>query len=528
MQPAALRATFITALLAIMALLATLLTQQAISADRDHRVSAERVLRDYAGLGADGATARLQTALSSRFYPVLASAADLSSLTASGMASVRAGGTGSARDVARRLSRLARVDTSAGTVEVAGAALSAADTRALADTIRAAVAALPSSAYLGMHWVTTATGPDLIVFMPVRAGSARAVVVALTMPLSELRAMVAQGIGTEPLIPPSLSHGAPVDSGVQVVVTSGVGEIARRGNVSYSRFHASRALGPVYAGMRLEVTLSESLAPLLLTAGLPRSRTPLVFAMLAVMAGLIVAVGYQIRRERDFARLRDDFVASVSHELRTPLAQIRLFAETLRLARVRSPDEAERSLAIVENESRRLEHLVGNLLHFSRAERGAIGISRERVDLSALLESIASQFAPLAERAGSSLAVDAEPGVRAEVDPAAMRQVVLNLLDNAVKYGRVGQSIIIRLALNGHEWRIEVDNEGDSIPAADRDHIWQRFWRGEGARRAGTTGTGIGLAIVRDIVAMHGGSVAAEAPDTGGTRIVVRLPEQGA
>jgi len=242
------------------------------------------------------------------------------------------------------------------------------------------------------------------------------------------------------------------------------------------------------------------------------------------MAGLIVAAGYQVRRERDLARLRDDFVASVSHELRTPLAQIRLFAETLRLARVRSPEEEARSLAIVENESKRLEHLVGNVLHFSRAERSGIAISRERVDLGALLGSIASDFAPLAERAGSAIAVHADPGVRADIDPAAMRQVVLNLLDNAVKYGRAGQTLVLRLATDGGALRIEVENEGESIPAVERARIWERFWRGESARRAGITGTGIGLAIVRDIVASHGGSATAEELPAGGTRIVVRLP----
>jgi signal transduction histidine kinase len=524
MRPATLRATFVTVLLVLTVLIATLLTQQAVSADRDHRASAERVLRDYAALGADGAAGRLQAALSARFYGVLVAAAELASVTPAGVASVRAGTTGAARDVASRFSRLARVDTATGHVEFAGAALSPGDAKALADTIRAALKALPQSAYLGMQWLTTATGTDLVVFTPMRAAASRPRAAALTMPLDELKAMIVQGIATERVIPPSLSHGAPVDSGVQLVLTSRAGEIARRGHVSYSRFLAVRDLGPVYAGMRLEVTLSESLAPLLLASGLPQSRTPLVFALFAVMAGLIVAAGYQVRRERDLARLRDDFVASVSHELRTPLAQIRLFAETLRLARVRSPEEEARSLAIVENESKRLEHLVGNVLHFSRAERGGIAISRERVDLGALLGSIASDFAPLAERAGSAIAVHADPGVRADIDPAAMRQVVLNLLDNAVKYGRAGQTLVLRLATDGGALRIEVENEGESIPAVERARIWERFWRGESARRAGITGTGIGLAIVRDIVASHGGSATAEELPAGGTRIVVRLP----
>jgi len=523
MRPAAVRATFVFTVLALTALLAALLTVQAVRADRDHRVSAERVLTDYAALGAGGVTARMQAALSTRFYPVLL-AGNSTSLTPVGVAAMRTGATGAAREVASTFTRLARVDTATGEASSAGALLSVTDKSALVDAVRTGARAMPANAYMGMSWVRDGSGMDLVAFVPIRTNPSRGEFVAVTVPFADLAAMINRGISTESVVPASLSHGVSVDSGVQVRVTSGAGELARRGSVAESRFRAARPLGPAYADIGIEVTLGESLAPLLLTGGLPSSRVPLLIAMLVAIIALIVAVGDQLRRERELTRLRDDFVASVSHELRTPLAQIRLFAETLRLARVRTPEEGQRSLAIVENEAKRLEHLVGNLLHFSRSERGAMPITRAATDLSALLGEINAEFTPLAGRAGSAIDFQAEPGVHALVDRAAMRQVLLNLLDNAVKYGRKGQTIALRLATQADGVRIEVENEGDGIPPHERDRIWKRFWRGESARLAGVTGTGIGLAIVSDVVTMHGGTVSVESPVGGGTRIVVRLP----
>jgi signal transduction histidine kinase len=266
----------------------------------------------------------------------------------------------------------------------------------------------------------------------------------------------------------------------------------------------------------------------LIIGGLPRSRVPLLLVLLGLTLALTLAAAAQLRRERELSRLRDDFVASVSHELRTPLAQIRLFAETLRLGRVRSDAEGERSLDIIANEAKRLEHLVENLLHFSRAERLAVNIDPAMTDLSALLRQVAMDFAPLAARSGSSVRLALATDVHARVDRAAIRQVVLNLLDNAVKYGRREQAITVRLVADTVEVRIEVEDQGEGIDPALRAMIWERFWRGDGARRAGVTGTGIGLAIVNDLILAHGGSAAVDNAPAGGARVVLRLPKERA
>ena len=145
----------------------------------------------------------------------------------------------------------------------------------------------------------------------------------------------------------------------------------------------------------------------------------------------------QLRRESELARLRSDFIASVSHELRTPLAQVRMFAETLLLGRVRSEEERLRSLQIVDQEARRLTHLVENILQFSRAERQAIRLAPVPSELASQVTEAVEAFAPVARSRHVVVQTALENDVVCVVDPAALRQILLNLLDNAVKYGPI-------------------------------------------------------------------------------------------
>ena len=157
----------------------------------------------------------------------------------------------------------------------------------------------------------------------------------------------------------------------------------------------------------------------------------------------------QLRRESELARLRSDFIASVSHELRTPLAQVRMFAETLLLGRVRSEEERLRSLQIVDQEARRLTHLVENILQFSRAEREAIRLAPVPSELASQVREAVEAFAPVARSRHVVVQTALENDVVCVVDPAALRQILLNLLDNAVKYGPLGQTVTITLRRTG-------------------------------------------------------------------------------
>jgi signal transduction histidine kinase len=281
----------------------------------------------------------------------------------------------------------------------------------------------------------------------------------------------------------------------------------------------------VLRGYTTEVTLDAAAAPLLLTGGLPRSRLPFLLLMLLLSAGVTLAAVLQLRRERAFLRLREEFVASVSHELRTPLTQIRMFAETLLLARTRSEAEEERALAIIDREARRLSHLVENVLVSSRASRGVLTVSPEDRAVAPLLREVVESFASVAEGRRVRLRLDLDEAATARVDADAMRHVVLNLLDNAVKYGPAGQEVRVGLSRSHGVVRITVEDEGPGIPADARQRVFSRFERLERERESVAAGAGIGLAVVRDLVVRMAGRCSIE-EGTGrrGARFVVEVP----
>src|SRR5436190_1906175 len=193
--------------------------------------------------------------------------------------------------------------------------------------------------------------------------------------------------------------------------------------------------------------------------------------------------------------------------------------------------ELASKLVISDQESRRLTHLVENLLHFSRSERQVTRLSPERAPLAPLVQEALEGFAPLAGARGVRLRSELAEGVVAPVDAEAFRQMLLNLLDNAVKYGPPGQVVTVGLAAGDQRARIWVDDQGPGIPAADRERVWDRFWRLERDRGSAVAGTGIGLAVVRELVALHGGRAWAEDGQSGtppaggrGVRFVIELP----
>jgi len=232
----------------------------------------------------------------------------------------------------------------------------------------------------------------------------------------------------------------------------------------------------------------------------------------------------QLRREREFARRRDEFVAGTSHEFRTPLAQIRLFAETLRLGRVRNDAERERSLAIIDQATRRLSHLVENLLYASRIGRGMPTLTPAACDLAAELREVVAGFGPIAASREVTVTVEAPARLDATADGDAFHQVVLNLLDNAVKYGPPGQTVTVRLERRDGQFRLTVEDQGPGVPAGERLRVFERFVRLERDREAHTGGAGLGLALVQELARLHGGSAWVEAADDRGARFVVEFP----
>jgi signal transduction histidine kinase len=212
----------------------------------------------------------------------------------------------------------------------------------------------------------------------------------------------------------------------------------------------------------------------------------------------------------------------VSHELRTPVAQIRMFAETLLLGRVRSSEEGRRSLAIIVQEAQRLTHLIENVLQFSSADRGAAFVTPHPERLDVLLHEILDSFEPLARSKRTSITRHIDEGLVVAVDASALRQIVLNLLDNALKYGPAGQTITVTSRCEGGAAHISIEDQGPGVSLDDAARIWKPFYRVAGHTES-TGGTGIGLAIVKQLVELHHGRVRVERGEEG-ARFIIELP----
>ncbi len=288
---------------------------------------------------------------------------------------------------------------------------------------------------------------------------------------------------------------------------------------------ASLELDRHFGGLTVQTAVRPEYASQLVIGGLPRSRLPLLIGMLVVSLALALVAVALLRREEELGRIRADFVSSVSHELRTPLAQIRLFLETLRLGRFTTEEQRKWSLDNIDRETNRLAHLVENILHFARAGRAPSAPPvAEPTDIGAEIEQIARAFEPLAASRRAALRLDLAPNVVVPLQRESFRQVLLNLLDNAVKYGPAGQTVTVSLAQVGSSARVTVADEGPGVPVKEREVIWTPFFRGGAAAAQGAGGSGIGLAIVKDLVARMGGRVEVASGGERGAAFYVEIP----
>ncbi|NIV29669.1 MAG: HAMP domain-containing protein [Anaerolineae bacterium] len=224
-------------------------------------------------------------------------------------------------------------------------------------------------------------------------------------------------------------------------------------------------------------------------------------------------------RLRAARQMQVDFVANVSHELRTPLTAIKGLVETLRDGAVDDSDVRDHFLETVEDETDRLIRLVNDLLILSRADSEALNLQCEPVDLGALTADTVERLAPWALEQDITLRVDAGPGIfYASVDPDRMEQVLVNLIDNGIKFSRPGGVVTVGVAkVPGPTVRIQVRDEGIGIPDEALPHIGERFYRADQARSRAEGGSGLGLAIARALVEAHGGSLLVESEEGQGT-----------
>jgi signal transduction histidine kinase len=331
--------------------------------------------------------------------------------------------------------------------------------------------------------------------------------------------------GRNTLLPESLIRGMNPDSILSISVTTvGGKEIYQSGWVA-PVYSAADTIEPNFGRLVLRASVNPKFAGMLLVGGLPSARLPLIVALFVIAAGLLSVSLLQLRRQQELARLRTDFVSGVSHELRTPLAQIRWFAELLRMGKLRTEAERARSAEIIDQEARRLTYLVENVLNFARSEKGANRVSLAPADLDHEIVEIIELFSPLARARKMTVADALDSGAVLPLDRDALRQILLNLLDNAVKYGPVGQTITVGSEIAGDRARVWVEDRGPGIPHELRQRVWEPYVRLSRDTESSTGGSGIGLSVVRELVGLHGGRTRVEGVSGGtGARIVIELP----
>jgi signal transduction histidine kinase len=527
------RSTLIVASLLSTLVLAALLALQAVAAAQYHRATAEGVLQDYASAAADELAQRISQDFEYYgFYPIFRILAGLdagrpgSPLPDS--TSVWQGASEYERRALQGLRGLFRLDLATGSLVASHPAVEDPALEWLADTIPIHASELYQSDWRSAVLVRPGGGQEIFVYSlhgvnddtPVSAYGCE-------LHPDSTRALLRASVRREPLLAPSLLRGIDAESLMVVQLVDATGQPLYASHADSSAtdtFAAVAAADPRLGGISAQVTLRSPVAHRLIIGGLPKSRLPFILGLLSLAAALIVIALLQLRREQELARLRTEFVSNVSHELRTPLAQIRMFAETLLLGRVRSQHERQRSLEIIDKEARRLTHLVDNVLQFSRAERHATTLTPEPTRLASLIRDVLDTFTPATDPGEVQFRVELDETVEADVDRGAVQQMVLNLLDNAVKYGPGKQTVGIGLEAHGDSVRIRVDDQGPGIPQADRERVWQRFARLERERKSTTAGTGIGLSVVRDLATLHHGTTWAEEAPRGGARFVIELP----
>jgi signal transduction histidine kinase len=328
------------------------------------------------------------------------------------------------------------------------------------------------------------------------------------------------------------------DLAVRLAYASGLrDEISPRASdnaVWQSAFVATRAIEGPEGSFKVEVARPEDVGRRYVAEATPlRDEQVMLGGVLLLGLGFAAAAALSLHRQYKLAEARRTFVAAVSHELRTPLAHVNALSETLLLGRAESPEQTERWLRAIHREGRRLSVLTENILMHARGEQRGVRPAPQWTDIGAIVRDAVSLVETQAETRSARIVIagNAASGAGGWVDEIAMRQIVINLIENALKFGPEGQSVtvtldLVRSSMPGNldgVLHLSVDDEGPGVPPAHRDRIWQPFVRLAETGSA-PAGTGLGLSVVRQLVAELGGRWSVSDAPEGGARFHVELP----
>jgi two-component system, OmpR family, phosphate regulon sensor histidine kinase PhoR len=271
----------------------------------------------------------------------------------------------------------------------------------------------------------------------------------------------------------------------------------------------------ISVGIIQQLTFSVSAAPVqaLEAPSAPASAPGITSAstVLAEKPSGAVVVLHDVTELRRLERVRQDFVANVSHEFKTPLTAIQGFAETLLIGALEDPDHNRRFLEIIRDHAARLATLTDDLLKLARIEAGKLEVDLGPVNLLELIERCAEVTLLKASQKQIALETDVPPGMPAvRGDASLLREVLQNLLDNAVQYTPPGGRIKVTAMMGDRKAIVAVEDTGIGIPLVDQERIFERFYRVDAGRSREAGGTGLGLSIAKHIVEVHGGQLRVE------------------
>lgn len=238
-----------------------------------------------------------------------------------------------------------------------------------------------------------------------------------------------------------------------------------------------------------------------------------------------ILVFFDVSQIRKLERARRDFVANVSHELKTPLTSIRGFAETLADGAITDKKIANRFLEKIETNAAQLQNLIEDLLHLSEIESGRAPFQPKNVVVEKIVEDTQKFFQESLEKKKIRMNIEIPAGLSITSEPAAFKQILFNLIENAIKYNKEGGSITLSAVANGKLVRFSLSDTGIGIPKKDLPHVFERFYRVDKARSRDMGGTGLGLAIVKHLVHTQGGEVQVQSEEGMGTQLTFSMPQ---
>ncbi len=304
-------------------------------------------------------------------------------------------------------------------------------------------------------------------------------------------------------------------------------------NVAFSKIFGGKAAGDLLAVTR-STEIHDFMRTALATPG-PLESTITLYgdkplrlrvASSPIEGGKAILVITDLTKLYRLETVRRDFTTNVSHELKTPITSLKAALETIRDGGCKDPEQCSRFIEIASRGADRLESILRDLLSLARIEEdeNGTGIDKETVSLDAIVDAALAEIAAKAGPAGVTLTRTGERGLTINAHEGLVRQAIVNLLDNAVKYAAEGKIAELNVSVDQGFAAITVRDQGPGIPERDRPRLFERFYRVDKARSRETGGTGLGLSIVKHIAVAHGGSVSLESAEGKGSTFGFTLP----